>query len=295
MCPWPRFSRQQSQGVMDWPLYQSIVEEFSRLGRSNHFKPVMTYCYMGEPFLLDNLHRYVQFAVDKNISVYLNTNASVMTPSKVDALLDSGFKGRFFISFHGITPAVYERITGLDYQRSLNHIFYLLDQIDPQRVLIRGVDDHWPEGERQRWYDYWKKLGVQIEYLDPISRCGSIGRLLPKRIRVNNRIRLYGCRDHLPLVEMVILYDGRAVMCCQDMGREMIWGSVADAGVAGVWNGPDRRRLLEQLYHGDSYSKDFICARCERALGMSGMIQSVIHEGWRKLKRSTLPDPAAIL
>jgi hypothetical protein len=273
---------------MDWSLYRTIVEEFSRLGQSHQFKPVMTYCYMGEPFLMEDLPRYIRFAMEKKIEIYLNTNASEMTPAKIDALLETGYKGRFFISFHGITPAVYERITGLDYQRSLNHIFYLIEKIDPQRILIRGVDDHWPPGERQQWYDYWRKMGVQIEYLDPISRCGSVGRLLPKRTRMNHRIRLYGCRDHLPLVEMVILYDGRAVMCCQDMAREMIWGDVGRDGVAGVWNGPERARILEQLYHGQPYPKNFMCTRCERALGMSGMIQSVIHEGWRKLKRNAL-------
>ena len=112
----------------------------------------------------------------------------------------------------------------MDYQTSLKNTLYLLEKLNPQNILIRGVDDNWPVDERRKWFEFWQVRGTLLEYLPPISRCGSIRKLLPKDSGENGTTRLYGCYFNRPLFEMVILFDGRAVMCCQDMGRELIWG-----------------------------------------------------------------------
>ena len=280
---------------MEWDLYLKIIDEMARIGFEHNFRPQMTYCYMGEPFLADDLDRYVRCALDHGIDVYLNTNAAAMTPPKIDALLATGFTGRIHISVHGITPKVYQRIMGLDYEKSRANIDYLLDRYVPDRICIRGVDDGWPNGEKQRWLTYWRQRHVQIEYLRPISRCGGVSRLLNRPLRDGARTRLYGCQEHHPLVEMVILFDGRAVMCCQDMGRELIWGDVADRGILDVWNGPVRTAAIARLYSGRPSGNGFLCARCEQAMGMGQMIQSSIQQGWRKLKSKAHHRSAATL
>ena len=283
MCPYPKYSRKQSQGQMDRSLYEAIINELAEIGKKNNFRPLLTYCYMGEPFLADDLDQYVRYALERNIDVYLNTNASLMTPEKVDALLATGFEGKIHVSFHGITPDVYERITGLDYEVTLKNTLYLIEKYRPQNILIRGVDDHWPTGERQKWFEFWREKNVQLEYLPPISRCGGISRLLPKRLGNKKTVRLYGCRCHLPLVEMVILFDGRVVMCCEDMGRELIWGDVSKDGITGVWNGPIRRDAVRRLYSGKPAPKSFLCSRCEMALGPAGLAKSFAQAAWRKI------------
>lgn len=284
MCPYPSLAPKQTQGDMSWDLYTTIVDEFAELGRQHGFQPQLTYCYMGEPFLAEDLSAYVSYAIKNNIEVYLNTNAAAMTPTQIDALLACGFDGKFHISIHGITPAVYERIMGLEFAPTLANIHYLLDNYDQSKICIRGVDDGWPNGEKQRWMDYWAAYSVKLEYLPPISRCGSVKRLLPNKIRQSNQTRLYGCRLHHPLVEMVILFDGQAVMCCQDMAREIIWGNVAQHGIAGVWSSPVRKKTVDLLYSGKPISKKFLCARCEQALGPTGLVQSMIQTAWKKLR-----------
>ena len=283
MCPYPKYSKRQSQGKMDRSLYEAVVNELAEIAEKNNFRPLLTYCYMGEPFVAEGLDRYVRYALERNIDVYLNTNASLMTPEKVDALLATGFEGKIHVSFHGITPDVYERITGLDYEVTLKHTLYLIEKYRPQNILIRGVDDHWPAGERQKWFEFWREKNVQLEYLPPISRCGGVSRLLPKRLRDKKNVRLYGCRCHLPLVEMIILFDGRVVMCCEDMGRELILGNVGNDGIAGVWNGPIRRDAVQRLYSGTPTPKSFLCSRCEMALGPVGLVKSVAQAAWRKI------------
>ena len=256
MCPYPRYSRQQAQGFMDWDLYRTIVDELGQMGCEHDYTPVLSYCYMGEVFLAEDLPKYVRYALEQDIEVSLNTNAHPMTPEKVDALLACGFDGKYFVSSHSHNPEVYERIMGLDYETTLSNILYLLDRIDPDRILILGVDDGWPDGEREIWEAYWQPKGVRLEYLAPVSRCGGNKRLLPENLKEQQGVRLYGCRNHLPLYERIILYDGRVVMCCQDMGRKVIWGNVADDGLAGIWNGPGRLDTIKRLYNGSLNSPD---------------------------------------
>jgi len=284
---------------MEWSLYQRIVDEFARLGREHKFRPRMTYCYMSEPFVADDLPRYVKYALEHDIEVYLNTNAGAMTAEKVDALLETGFQGFINISFHGVTPKVYERITGLEYQLSLKNTLYLLGKYDSQHVRIRGVDDSWPDGEKDLWFTFWQEKKVQLEYLPPISRCGAIGRIWNKARGKSEgekvkKDRLYGCRCNLPLCQMVILFDGQAVMCCQDMGRELIWGDVGKEGIEKVWNGPVRKEAVNQLYTGAVLPEKFLCCRCEEALDLGGMFKSLCTGVWHKVARIKNKSRAAI-
>lgn len=267
---------------MERPLYDRIIREMGELGRRHHFRPYLTYCYMAEPFLSPRLHEYVAAALEQNLNVYLNTNAAVMTAPKVDALLATGFDGLIHVSIHGATPETYNRITGLDYHITLKHLHYLLEHYPPRRVLVRGVDDGWPEGEKEQWLAMFEPLGVQLEYLPPISRCGAVEHLNHRKEK-DGKVRLYGCREHHPLVEMVILFDGRAVMCCQDMGRELIWGDVGRDGIEGVWNHSIRLNAIRKLYSGKSSNMSFLCARCEQAMGPGDMVGDLIKRSWKKL------------
>ncbi len=294
MCPYPKYSRQQTQGFMDWQLYKDIIDEFAQLGHQYNYTPILSFCYMGEVFLSQDLPKYIEHAIKQDISVYFNTNAYEMTPEKLDGVFETGFQGEFMISSHSHNPEVYKRIMGLDYERTLNNILYLLDRYDPKKVLIRGVDDNWPEGEKEKWFEFWEPKGVQIEYLEPVSRCGGVKRLLPENLKHDQSVRLYGCKNHLPLHEMIVLYDGRVVMCCQDMGREVIWGNVRDEGVAGVWNGKTRTDIVKRLYNGSPNSKDFICSKCEYALGKSEMVQDAVKAAWRKIKPKEKQVPVEI-
>lgn len=295
MCPYPKLSRRQSQGKMDWRLYCAIVQEFAVIGRRHAFQPELGYCYMGEAFLADDLDRYVDYALKRDVAVYLNTNAAAMTPTKVDALLTRGFAGKIHVSFHGITPEVYQRITGLDYEVALKHTLYLLEHYDARQICIRGVDDNWPAGEKERWFQFWRPRGVQLEYLPPISRCGLVGRLVSKTKQQKESLRIYGCQHHHPLVEMVILFDGRAVMCCQDMARELIWGNVDEDGILGVWNGAVRREAVKQLYSGCVSPASFVCSRCEQALTMAGFAGALGRAVWRKMHHRGRSRQAAVL
>ena len=52
-----------------------------------------------------------------------------------------------------------------------------------------------------------------------------------------------------------------------------------------VWNCPERINAVHELYSGKVAAKNFVCCRCEESLGAGGIVQSLIHESWQKIRR----------
>jgi hypothetical protein len=125
-----------------------------------------------------------------------------------------------------------------------------------------------------------------------------VKRLLPtnlkNKLQDERPVRLYGCQNNLPLYEMIVLYDGRAVMCCQDMGREHIIVNVVTDGIAAIWNGDVRVKTVKRLYNGSKNSALFLCSKCEYALTASEMITAVFSKAIGKLKSNEFAVPCEV-
>ncbi len=261
MCPYKSLHRELNKGEMDWTLYTKIVDDFSNLINRYQFKGVMTYCNMGEPFIKENLFEYTSYAGKKGVSVYLNTNASLMTPSKIDLLLNSGFRGSFNISFHGATEKIYRDIMGLNQHKTLKNIEYLTTNYDKEKISINALNYFWPSGEGEKLYNLFKDLGVNIGFNKPISRGGLIS-----TYRKSSRYKIAGCGPERVLYQMVISHNGDVLLCCNDMARKVIVGNLMDQNIQQAWNGPIFRDCLEKIYRGKHSSKNFICKLCEESV-----------------------------
>ena len=64
---------------------------------------------------------------------------------------------------------------------------------------------------------------------------------------------------------MVISFDGGVVLCCQDMSRQTMLGSIPDMSVYDVWNGAGFMDMLERLYLLKPSDEPLICDKCELA------------------------------
>mgnify|MGYP000548299182 CR=1 FL=1 len=150
MCPYGKLHKRLIQGKMEWDLYTKIIDDFSQLTKKYNFRGVMTYCNMGEPFLEERLFMYTNYAEERGIYVYINTNASVMYPHKIDFLIKSGFKGNFNISFHAATKDLYEDLMGINQNESINNIKYLLTKYPKEKITINALNYNWPEDEERK-------------------------------------------------------------------------------------------------------------------------------------------------
>ena len=112
-------------GFMQWNLYTDIIDDYEQMMKKYGFEGNLSYCQMGEPFILRGISKWVKYAIEKGIYVYFNTNASLLSRSLVDSLIDIGFNGRFNISFHGIYKDTYKKVMGIDFDKTLRNIDYV--------------------------------------------------------------------------------------------------------------------------------------------------------------------------
>jgi organic radical activating enzyme len=277
MCPYESLKHTLDLGKMDWALYTKIVDDFSTLIDRYKFRGMMTYCNMGEPFLENNLAQYVRYAEERGVSVYLNTNASLMTPHKIDLLIRSGFQGSFNISFHAATANLYKKIMGLEIKDSENNIAYLINHYNRKKISFNVIDYNWPVEEETNVRDFFYRWGFDIKINKPISRAGLV---LNQRKHVR---RLAGCDPGRVLYQMVVCHNGDVLLCCNDMSRKEIVGNMANHTVQEVWNGTVFKEYLERIYSGKSATGNIICNWCE---------ESTSYWSIKRLIKFYLPDKA---
>jgi MoaA/NifB/PqqE/SkfB family radical SAM enzyme len=247
-------------GFMNWDLYTKIIDDYSHLMSRYSFKGRLGYCQMAEPFIMKDISKWVQYATDRGIEVYFNTNASRLFPEIVDSLLKIGFSGIFNISFHGMTKQIYEKIMGLDFDKTIDNIDYLLSKYPSSRVTINAVPYAWPPGEKRKLLEYWKERGVDVIFTKALSRSG-----LALNIRGNQRKRIAGCRTERIFYEMVIAFNGDVLLCCHDMAREVIVGNLNYSNIEEVWNGETFLSTINMIYFERNLPSGFICKRCEES------------------------------
>ncbi len=262
ICPYDRLKDRLPMGVMEEELFRKIVDDYHGLCRRFGFHGKVLFCSMGEFFLYPEITiERMAYVIGKGLAFDIQTNAAAMLPRWVDKLIEQGFSGSFMISCHGVTPDAYEPIMGLDLERSLANIDYLLEKYPKERICIQAIPHHWPFGETRRVRRYWRKRGVHVRLPLPNDRAG-----LVKGLGQGTKARLVGCNTNRPLYEMICNIKGEVQLCCNDMAQKEIVGSLAEQSIEEVWNGPEMRKRIEQIYCGVPSPPDFICHHCELAL-----------------------------
>jgi len=284
-CPYRMLQKSLPMGYMDEPLFRKIVDEFARIKLVHDVRGHVIFCYMGEPFVDPNVIEKISYVVRAGLVLVLQTNAYLLTPEKIDRLIETGFRGEIYVSCHGITPKVYRKVMGMDIDPVLRNVEYLVGRYPRNLVQIRAIPHEWPPGEVLRVKRYWKQKGVRLKVFLPNSRTG----LLPDLRRWSWKYpgdRLRGCRKELPIRDMVIAYNGDVVLCCEDMARKVVLGNVREHSLVEVWNSERAKEVLEKIYLGKPSEDDFICKTCEfgtstRSRRLIKNLDNNLHRLWK--------------
>ena len=62
--------------------------------------------------------------------------------------------------------------------------------------------------------------------------------------------RIVGCKGGYLRDRVVVLFNGDALLCCQDWARKVVIGRFGPQSLAEAWNGPQRRRISEAINGG---------------------------------------------
>lgn len=266
MCPYEHLSKRLTMGRMKKDLYEKILDDYKALTEYYSVKGNVTFCTMAEPFADECVLERADSVLRRGFKLYFNTNASMMFPYYVDALLGMGFKGRFVLNIPAVSPEIYTRLTGLNIENTLANAEYLIQHYSRDKIVaeVNVVDQSLKELCRVR--DYWKARNIKVDWILPNSRAGL---LAPFSSRQPPKVMV--CSSGRPLKQMVVTFEGEVLLCCQDMGRKCVVGKLTNQSVAEVWNGDMFRGILEKIYLPPYDGLDLICRDCIYALSASSI------------------------
>jgi len=226
---------QRKPGVMDFDFFCVLIDQAKRLGcktlKANWF---------GESFLASNLYDYLTYAKNKKFRVFGFTNGSVL---KIPVL------------------SLYDKL------------FFSVDDVGWRYNKIRRGLKFDQVAENIREYIGMKKtFGLETELIivcldmdngnvDRVNKAfGNVIPVVPAPL-IKNRYKKVKKKEnvtckHNVRSRLVVAYDGRVYLCCQDwLGKHQI-GNLCNQKMEDIINGDARRYYLENLNSLD------ICQNC---------------------------------
>lgn len=116
-----RLTRPQS--MMDFDLFKKVMDEASEFKNSTK----IVFALLGEPLLHKSLPDMVAYAHSKGLWTQVNTNCTLLTREKGEALINAGLDF-IYLSLDGITKQTYERIrVRSDFNKVMHNILNFIE------------------------------------------------------------------------------------------------------------------------------------------------------------------------
>ena len=193
----------------------------------------------------------------------LTTNASLLTPQKIEELIGSRIVNELFLSINGESKEVYEKIMVLPYEKVFKNLEYfcqwLRDHPDIKqelRVRVNTVKTKLVAPEVPAMTKRWEAEGFEMHVIDMDNRGDQLDLkdVGSEAMKPNST-----CRR--PFHTMVLTWEGQSVICCVDYKREVKLGNVHEQSIYEIWNGPWATQLRKE-YLALEFKNLPTCAKC---------------------------------
>lgn len=255
MCVIPDMNRKK--GYMTNELYDDILKQAKEL----EIKYISPFLH-GEPFIrkdfIEKVNRINKLAPKAKIHIF--TNASLLKKNQVDALKEVTNLDLLSFSFPGGTKESYEKITGLNFYKTIENIKYAIVQLDiPMKITMPLVKDNIQTSEE--FYSLWNNItkgrnkDVDIHTYDTYNYLGDFKEsLAPNTDTICDRI----------LRSMTILWDGKVGLCCMDAEGDYLLGDAKTRTLYDIWNGYAAVNYRKNHIKGRKHCEP--CNRCNQRL-----------------------------
>lgn len=241
-------------GYMDLSLFKKVIDE-----GAEYKLPSIKLNFRGEPLLHPKLPKMVKYAKDKGIlEVQFNTNGLTLTEKKSEELIKAGLD-RIIFSVDGATKETYEKIrTGSNFETVVGNIKKFVEIRNSMglkrpcvRVQMVKMEENKHEIEQfiNMWINVVNRVAVTIE----------VERYM-KGAKSTKPLEHFPC--HQVWQRLVVLWDGKVVMCCGDWQGEYLLGDAQKTSLYELWHGEKYNRVRELQAKG-IFNDPPVCARCE--------------------------------
>lgn len=192
------------------------------------------------------------------------TNASGLTPARVDALLALGGISYLSVNLSTLDRDRYDRERGGDQlPLVLRNLDYMKDLplAEVTEMVVLGTGDEHHKADFAAISERFAGSRFEVKSYEVMDRAG----YLQIGLRPSSRHRrLCGC-DNLgsrPLQHLHITPRGKCVLCCEDYDEHYVVGDLTTSSVEEVLVGPALGRLRRWIYGLEEAPADFICRNC---------------------------------
>lgn len=265
-CPFcPVSVSPRDREVMSQELFESILDQVVEAGGrraavflSNYNEPTI------DPLFEDRV--LALFA--RELPVCLLTNASNLSPERAERLESAGRFRYVGINLPTLDPARYERMHGTrDLARVLGNIDALRARslAEETAIVVLGEEDETHRRDVAQIRARFEPKGWEVRPFRIRSRPAS-GTFVPEPPA---KKKLRGCEQmgSRPFEHLHVTATGKAVLCCQDYYEKLTVGDLKTQTVAEILGGEAMARLRRWTYGVEEAPADFLCRRCEFALG----------------------------
>jgi MoaA/NifB/PqqE/SkfB family radical SAM enzyme len=265
-CPFcPVSVDPREREVMSQELFESIADQVLDIGGpqvvvflSNYNEPTV------DPLFEDRC--LALFA--RGLPVSLLTNASHLDPDRADRIARAGRFRYIGINLPTLDPERYEKMHGTrDLARVLGNIDALRAREigEETAIVVLGNNDEAHRKDVAEIRARFEPLGWAVKPFRIRSRPAS-GTFVPEPPPVKE---LRGCElmGSRPFEHLHVTATGKAVLCCQDYYEKLTVGDLKTETVAEILGGDVMARLRRWTYGVEEAPDDFLCRRCEFALG----------------------------
>ena len=259
-CQYPQVKDDLPRGRMSSATFEKIARECAGRGVERFIL-----CLDNEP-LMDRtiVEKYALLKEHCPESVRnLTTNASLLTPEKIEELIGSGLIDELFLSINGESKEVYEKIMVLPYEKVFKNLDYFCNWLRDRplikaalRVRVNTVKTKLVAPEIPAMTARWEAEGFEMHVIDMDNRGDQLDMkdVSQEEMKPNTT-----CRR--PFHTMVLSWEGQAVICCVDYKREVKLGNVHEQSVYEIWNGPWATQLRKE-YLAQNFEHLPTCAKC---------------------------------
>jgi hypothetical protein len=265
-CPFcPVSVDPREREVMSQELFESIADQVVAIGERGVVVFLSNY---NEPTIDPLFEERCLALFSRNLPVSLLTNASHFDAARADRLASAGRFRYIGINLPTLDPVRYERMHGT---RDLARVLANIDALAARKlaeetaIVVLGDNDEAHRRDVAEIRERFGPRGWEVKSFRIRSRPAS-GTFVPEPPPVKE---LRGCElmGSRPFEHLHITATARAVLCCQDYYEKLTVGDLKTQTVAEILGGDVMARLRRWTYGVEEAPADFLCRRCEFALG----------------------------
>jgi len=237
-------------------------EVFKKIAREcGEFGSLLRITGGGEPLLHPQIIELIEYAKSVNARVGLITNGSLLTPDKVDRMLDIGIDA-IDISADAADRETYAKIrVGLNFNEMVRNVRYLVERRNDMsgntKIIASIIDQKALFNKLETTVTFWENIvdNVQVrKYLTwddkYASESGDTTPFIVDRVPCP-----------YPFERIEIDSRGKVLLCSHDVAGETNFGNVMDKSISSIWTG-EKLNLYRKLLLEGRYSEIGVCSKC---------------------------------